>query len=177
MRRTPRPLLRGPWRPDLTTLRRASMESDQRLHAAEKERDSARDGEARALLELEAATKMRRGGGRTSGSRRAVVMLMEARSHDDGGDAARRALAEVRKELDGVRAELLRERHAHFERAEPPDDGGDVGRAPSTHQQATPTASTGRATPSGRPRIHRMTKRSRRPTSPPSLRTRAPRQC
>ena len=55
-------------------------------------------------------------------------LLMEARSHDDGGDAARRALADVRKELDGVRAELLRERHAHFERAEPPIrcDGGDV---------------------------------------------------
>ena len=48
--------------------------------------------------------------------------MMEARSHDDGGDAARRALADVRRELDGVRAELLRERHAHFERAEPPDD-------------------------------------------------------
>jgi len=46
---------------------------------------------------------------------------MEARSHDDGGDAARRALADVRRELDNARAELLRERHAHFEAAAPPD--------------------------------------------------------
>ena len=97
------------------------VESDQRLHAAERERDRARDGEARALLELEAAMKRCAAAEAARAASDARSLLMEARSHDDGGDAARRALADVRKELDSVRAELLRERHAHFERAEPPD--------------------------------------------------------
>jgi len=97
------------------------MESDQRLHAAEKERDRALDGEARALLDLEAATKRCAAAEAARAAADARSLLLEARSHDDGGDAARRALADVRKELDGVRAELLRERHAHFERAAPPD--------------------------------------------------------
>ena len=97
------------------------IESDQRLHAAEKERDRALDGEARALLELEAASQRCAAAEAARAAADARSMLMEARSHDDGGDAARRALAEVRKELDNARAELLRERHAHFERAEPPD--------------------------------------------------------
>ena len=97
------------------------VESDQRLHAAERERDRARDGEARALLELEAAMKRCAAAEAARAASDARSLSMEARSHDDGGDAARRALADVRKELDGVRAELLRERHAHFERAEPPD--------------------------------------------------------
>ena len=97
------------------------VESDQRLHAAERERDRALDGEARALLELEAAMKRCAAAEAARAASDARSLSMEARSHDDGGDAARRALAEVRKELDGARAELLRERHAHFERAEPPD--------------------------------------------------------
>ena len=97
------------------------VESDQKLHAAERERDRARDGEARALLELEAAMKRCAAAEAARAAADARSLLMEARSHDDGGDAARRALADVRKELDNARAELLRERHAHFERAEPPD--------------------------------------------------------
>ena len=97
------------------------MESDQKLHAAEKERDRALDGEARALLELEAASQRCAAAEAARAAADARSMLMEARSNDDGGDAARRALADVRRELDSARAELLRERHAHFERAEPPD--------------------------------------------------------
>ena len=77
------------------------VESDQRLHAAERERDRARDGEARALLELEAAMKRCAAAEAARAASDARSLSMEARSHDDGGDAARRALADVRKELDG----------------------------------------------------------------------------
>ena len=102
------------------------VESDQKLHAAENERDRALDGEARALLELEAASQRCAAAEAARAASDARSLSMEARSNDDGGDAARRALADVRRELDGVRAELLRERHAHYERAEPPVRGQDA---------------------------------------------------
>ena len=95
------------------------MESDKARHAAEQACDRARDGEARALVELEAATRRCGAAEAKSAAAEARALALEARANDDGGDAARAALSEARAALDATRAELLRARAAPGETAAP----------------------------------------------------------